>query len=65
MKVIVKFLLVLFVAAIGLTQAAEEAVWEKAEILLKSDDQITDSVSIHYHLFTYLVANFLSLLIRI
>ncbi len=45
MKVIAKYLLVLCVAAIGLTQAAEEAVWERAEILLKSDDQITDTVS--------------------
>ena len=45
MKVVLKYLLVLIIAAIGLTQATDSE-WEKAEITLKSDDQITDNVSL-------------------
>ena len=43
-----RFLTLLFVALIGLTQvtqADEEAAWSHAEIHLAADEQITDPVS--------------------
>ena len=41
---VIKYLSLLVVALVGMTQA-DESPWERAEIILKSDDQIEDQVS--------------------